>query len=128
MKPEEEARQQIDELLTQCGWSVQDRKRLNLGASRGVAIREFALKAGEADYLLFVDRKAVGTVEAKKLGQTLIGVEEQSAKYRVGLPEGITAERDQLPFAYETTGIETRFTCLLDPEPRSRQVFAFHRP
>ncbi len=128
MKPEERARETIDEMLRQSGWIVQDRDQLNLGAGQGVAVREFGLATGDADYLLFVDRRAVGTVEAKKVGQTLTGVEEQSAKYRVGLPPGLPAARDPLPFAYETTGVETRFTTLLDPEPRSRPVFAFHRP
>ncbi len=128
MKPEELARQKIDELLIAAGWAVQDRSALNLGARRGVAVREFAMRDGAADYLLFVDRRAVGTVEAKKVGYPLIGVEEQSAKYRVGLPEGVPAARTPLPFAYETTGVETRFTSLLDPEPRSRPVFAFHQP
>src|SRR5437763_485534 len=128
MKPEEQARQKIDDLLTQAGWAVQDRDRFNLSASRGVAIREFSLSTGAADYLLFVDREAMGTIEAKKVGETLIGVEEQSAKYRMGLPGGLPAARIPLPFSYETTGIETRFTSHLDPEPRSRPVFAFHRP
>jgi type I restriction enzyme R subunit len=128
VKPEELARQQIDDLLDQAGWDVQDRARLNLGARRGVAIREFSLATGAADYLLFVDREAVGTVEAKKVGTTLTGIEEQSAKYRVGLPDWVAAARHPLPFAYETTGVETRFTSHLDPEPRSRPVFAFHRP
>jgi type I restriction enzyme R subunit len=128
MKPEDAARTRIDDLLKQAGWVIQDRNQLNLGAGRGVAVREFALSTGDADYLLFVDRRVVGTVEAKKVGETLVGVEEQSAKYRVGLPPGMRAARDPLPFTYETTGIETRFTSFLDPEPRSRQVFAFHRP
>jgi type I restriction enzyme R subunit len=26
------------------------------------------------------------------------------------------------------TGIETRFTSYLDPDPRSRQIFHIHRP
>ena len=128
MKPEEQARETIDDLLAQAGWCVQDRARLNLGAGRGVAIREFQTTNGPADYLLFVDRQAVGTIEAKKVGTTLTGVEEQSAKYRLGLPAGVRAARDPLPFTYETTGVETRFTSFLDPEPRSRPVFAFHRP
>ena len=105
MKPEEQARQKIDDLLTQAGWAVQDRDRFNLSASRGVAIREFSLSTGAADYFLLVDRDAVGTIEAKKVGQTLTGVEEQSAKYRMGLPAGLPAARIPLPFSYETTGI-----------------------
>ena len=128
MRPEEAARAQIDAMLAASGWAVQDRARLNLGAGRGVAVREFSTRDGATDYLLFVDREAVGTVEAKRLGHTLIGVEEQGAKYGAGLPPGVRANRTPLPFAYETTGVETRFTSLLDPEPRSRAVFTFHRP
>ncbi len=65
MTPEERARQKIDELLEAAGWKVQDRKDLNLGAALGVAIREFPLTSGYADYLVFVDRKATGVIEAK---------------------------------------------------------------
>jgi type I restriction enzyme R subunit len=72
--------------------------------------------------------KALGTAEAKPAGHSLVGVEEQSAKYVVGVPAGLPAWRTPLPFCYETTGSETRFTNRLDPEPRSRNVFAFHRP
>ena len=65
--PEELARQNIDALLIKCGWDVQGRKPINLDAARGVAIREALLKGGdEADYLLFVDRKAIGIVEAMR--------------------------------------------------------------
>jgi len=65
MKPEEKARQRIDQLLNEASWVVQDVQELNLGAALGVAIREFPLESGYADYLLFVEREAVGVVEAK---------------------------------------------------------------
>ena len=71
MKPEEQARQKIDQLLEAAGWAVQDIRQLNLGASPGVAVREFPLTSGSADYLLFMDRKAAGVVEAKPEGTTL---------------------------------------------------------
>ena len=128
MKPEERARKTIDSLLVQAGWHVQDFDRMNLGASPYVAVREFSLPSGTADYLLFIDYEPVGIIEAKKAGQTLIGVEEQSAKYLSNLPDILSTARSMLPFSYETTGIETRFTNHLDPEPRSRQIFAFHQP
>jgi type I restriction enzyme R subunit len=84
---------------------------------------------GRADYLLFVDKAAAGVIEAKKEGETLTGVEWQSAKYVDGLPDEIpTAVEGALPFAYESTGSETRFTNALDPDPASREVFSFHRP
>ncbi|MGZ6479752.1 MAG: DEAD/DEAH box helicase family protein, partial [Bdellovibrionales bacterium] len=82
----------------------------------------------EVDYLLFVDGKAIGTVEAKPEGYTLTGVEEQSGKYGKGLLDIYPKWREPLPFAYESTGIETQFTNQLDPSPKSRNVFAFHKP
>jgi type I restriction enzyme R subunit len=128
MKPEEVARQQIDETLTSAGWIVQDRQKLNLGAGLGVAIREFSLRTGAADYFLMVNREAVGVVEAKPSGHSLMGVKEQSAKYLMGVDDDLPVARMPLPFHYETTGQETRFTSNLDPVPRSRLVFSFHRP
>jgi type I restriction enzyme R subunit len=127
--PEELARENIDKLLTACGWKVQDRKSINLAAAQGIAIREALLKErDEVDYLLFVDGKAIGTIEAKPEGFTLTGVEEQSGKYGKGLLDIYPKWREPLPFAYESTGIETQFTNQLDPSPKSRNVFAFHRP
>jgi type I restriction enzyme R subunit len=130
MTPEARARARIDAALEAAGWAVQDRKAVNLGAARGVAIREFPLRTGygEADYLLFADGQAVGIVEAKPEGATLTGVEPQSEKYGAGLPAQLDAPVQPLPFLYQSTGVETRFTNGLDPEPRSRRVFAFHRP
>ena len=134
MTPEQSARLRIDSLLARAGWVVQDVSAVNLyageGATKGVAIREFPLKDGHgfADYLLYVDGKACGIIEAKKEGATLTGVEIQSARYAKGLPDALPAWRRPLPYSYESTGIETRFTNGLDPEPRARNVFAFHRP
>ena len=72
---------------------------------------------------------AVGVVEAKKVGETLKGVEWQSAKYLDGLPSELpSALEGALPFAYESTGVETQFTNTLDPDANSRRVFSFHRP
>src|SRR5437899_1166093 len=116
-------------MLASSGWAVQAAARVNLSASRGVAVREFVLRSphGRVDYLLFVDGEAVGVLEAKKEGQPLTGVEWQNARYVDGLPDEIpTALEGALPFAYESTGVETRFTNTLDPEPASRQVFSFH--
>ena len=130
MTSEAAAREKIDALLEAAGWCVQDAADANLGAARGVALREFSLKRGHgfADYLLYVDRKAVGVVEAKKEGETLTGVEVQATKYSDGIPDHVPAWVRPLPFLYQSTGVETRFTNRLDPEPRSRRVFQFHRP
>ena len=130
MTCEEHAREKIDQLLKQAGWIIQDLKEANIHAGPGVAIREFTLKTGHgfADYLLYVDGKAAGVIEAKKVGSTLTGVEIQSDKYSKGLPDGLPAWVRPLPFCYQSTGAETRFTNNLEPDSRSREVFAFHKP
>ena len=128
MKPEDRARLNIDRLLEAAGWVVQDYKDLNLGAGLGVVVRGFPLKTGEADYAVFVDRKAVGIIEAKPEGTTLGGVSEQTEKYLWGLADNVPSVSKPLRFAYESTGVETFFRDLRDPESRSRRVFAFHKP
>jgi type I restriction enzyme, R subunit len=129
-RPEDTAREQIDAALAASGWAVQSRGAMNVDAARGVAIREFPLRAGFgfADYLLYVDGQAVGVIEAKKAGTTLTGVEVQAEKYAAGIPDYLSPPVQPLPFLYQSTGIETFFTNRLDPEPRSRRVFHFHKP
>jgi type I restriction enzyme R subunit len=104
-------------MLTASGWTVQTRDQINLCVSLGVAIAELTFKTGEPDHTLFVDSRAIGTVEAKPEGETLTGVEEQSAKYVTGVPFGLPAWKSPLPFSYESTGAETFFTNRLDPDP-----------
>ncbi len=130
MTPEAKARLSIDALLQQAGWHVCNMADANIHASTGVAIREFPLNTGFgfADYLLYVNGKAAGVIEAKKEGATLTGVEVQSARYAQGLPTSLPAWRRPLPFLFESTGVETHFTNGLDPQPRARHVFAFFRP
>ena len=124
MTPEQQARQEIDRLLQSAGWHVCGVSDANIHAAPGVAIREFPLTSGHgyADYLLYVDGKAAGVIEAKKAGVPLIGVEHQSGRYVQGLPAALPAWRRPLPFAYESTGIETHFTSGLDPEPRRARL------
>ena len=101
---------------------------MNISAGLGVAVREFPLKTGYADYLLYVDGKSAGVIEAKPEGHTLKGVELQASKYTLGLPDDLPAHRKPLPFAFESTGIETQFTTALELDARRRAVFTFHRP
>ncbi len=126
--PEQIARDTIDKQLLACGWIIQDKKKFNLSAGLGVAIREYQTDIGPADYVLFVDRKAVGIIEAKREeeGVRLTTVEEQSSQYANAKLRLLN--NDPLPFVYESTGEITRFTDYRDPKPRSRNVFTFHRP
>ena len=117
MTPEERARANIDQTLSAASWLVQGRNAVNLHAAAGVAVREFPLQTGHghADYLLFVDGQAVGVIEAKPEGATLTGVEMQAEKYSRGLPPTLDTPVRPLPFLYQSTGVETRFTNGLDP-------------
>jgi len=130
LAPEQHARQRIDAMLERAGWVVQDYKAVNLYAGLGVAVRELPTSAGPADYVLFVNRQAVGVIEAKKVGTTLSGVEPQTLKYQANIPGALPSYLvgGHLPFGYESTGAETWFTCRMDPEPTARRVFWFHRP
>ena len=126
--PEQIARDNIDKQLIACGWIIQDKKKFNLAAGLGVAIREYQTDIGPADYVLFVDKKAVGIIEAKREeeGVRLTTVEEQSSQYANAKLRLLN--NDPLPFVYESTGEITRFTDYRDIKPRSRNVFTFHRP
>lgn len=131
--PEQAARVQIDAMLTAAGWEVQDYRAMNLRAAYGVAVREFPTATGPADYLLYADRRAIGSVEAKKQGKTLLGVESQGDRYAEGFRDtakknGVPAWRELLPFHYMSTGTETWFASRIDPIIKPREIFAFHRP
>ena len=132
LKPEDQARVIIDKKLTDAGWVVQDKKRMNLIAGKegvhGVAIREMDTTTGPVDYMLFIAGKACGVIEAKKDGISLGGVAEQSGRYSVSKSAFTQRWMDELPFTYEATSAEIRFCDYRDPKARSRAVFHFHKP
>lgn len=123
--PEQIARDEIDRLLKQSGWTVQNKNQINWNAGDGIAIREYQTDSGPADYILFVDRKPVGVIEAKREeeGHRLTVHEDQSLDYATSRLKYI--DNDPLSFVYESTGTITRFTDYRDPKPRSRNVFSF---
>jgi len=127
--PEQIARDRIDGRLRAAGWDVQGRNAIDFNAELGIAVREYQADVGPADYLLFADRRPVGVVEAKpdRWGARLTTVEEQSEGYAKAKLRWVS-NAEPLPFLYEATGQVTRFTNGRDPNPRSREVFAFHRP
>lgn len=126
MDPEQKARQNNETLLSKCGWAVQDYSRLDPSVSRGIPLRELPLKSGEADYLLLVDRNAVGVIEAKKEGTLLSGVAEQSGHYGDQVPD-FMAVQGPLPFLYELTGVETFFRDRRDPAPHLPRTIGTRR-
>ena len=127
--PEQEARDNIDALLEQAGWKAQSKKKIDFSAGLGIAVREYQTDVGPADYVLFVDKKPVGVVEAKpkERGQSITTVEEQSGRYAFAKLKWVSNSKP-LPFVYESTGEITRYTDERDPKPRSREVFNFPCP
>ena len=129
MTPEAKARQQIDRKLEQVGWVVQDMNQLNLSAGVGVAVREYPTDTGPADYVLFVNRQAVGVIEAKKdsEGENITVTERQTERYANA---DLKWRKDNSPlrFLFEATGQIIRFTDGADPNPRSREIFHFFEP
>lgn len=125
--PEQQARENIDKQLQQAGWIVQDYKAINPSSGLGIAVREYPTDSGSADYILFIDRKPVGVIEAKKEGHTLSQVHEQTVRYASDQLKFIKQIKE-LRFQYESTGTETFFSDNLDPSPRQREIFHFHKP
>jgi len=126
--PEQIARDNIGKQLLACGWIMQDKKKFNLAAGLGIAIREYQTDIGPADYVLFVDKKAVGIIEAKREeeGVRLTTVEEQSSQYANAKLRLLN--NNPLPFVYESTDEITRFTDYRDLKPRSSNLSTFKDP
>lgn len=126
--PEQIARDLIDKQLKAAGWIVQSKSKINLNAGIGVAIREYQTDIGPADYVLFVEGKPVGVIEAKREeeGQDITTHEGQAEDYASAKLKYLNNEK--LPFVYLSTGEITEFTDFRDPKPRARIVFTFHRP
>lgn len=126
--PEQLARDNIDKQLIACGWIIQGIKQVNLNAGIGVTVKEYLTDVGPADYVLFVDGKPCGVIEAKR--------EEEGHRINVHETQGEEYARSKLkhlknellPYVYIGTGEITSFTDFTDPKPRAREVFCFHQP
>jgi type I restriction enzyme R subunit len=123
LNPEQFARQRIDTQLAASGWVVQDRNAIDFNAGPGIAVREYPTDTGPADYVLFVDKQAVGVIEAKKeeVGQNITVVENQTAEYANARLKWIKNQRS-IPFLYESTGAITRFTDARDPKDLAEDI------
>lgn len=83
--PEQIARDNIDSALIRSGWVIQDKDKINLNAALGVVVRYYLTQDGkETDYVLFVDKKPVGVIEAKREeeGHRLTAHEDQAGRLR----------------------------------------------
>jgi type I restriction enzyme R subunit len=126
--PEQIARDNIDKKLTACGWIIQDIKHINLHAGLGIAVKEYQTDVGPADYVLFVEGKPCGVIEAKREEEAhrISTHESQAEQYASAKLKHL--KNEPLPFVYVSTGEITKFSDFTDPKPRAREIFSFHRP
>lgn len=127
--PEQLARDEIDRQLLAYGYTIQNKAQINLAAGVGVAMREYRTEVGPVDCILFVNKKPVGVIEAKREeeGVRLTMHEDQSSEIASAKLKYIF-NNNPLPFIYESTGELTRFTNYHDQKPHSRPTFTFRPP
>jgi type I restriction enzyme, R subunit len=102
--PEQIARDNIDSALERSGWIIQSIKQVNLHSGIGIAVREYLTDVGPADYVLFVDGKPCGVVEAKREeeGHRMNVHEGQGEEYANAKLKHL--KNEPLPFVYISTG------------------------
>lgn len=130
MTPEQIAREKIDRMFAEAGWAVVDRDHYSPEIS-AVAVEEGLMKGNlEADYLLFINGKAVGVLEAKReeVDVTADMVAEQAEHYAKSVPNWCQAWQNPLPLAYVSNGRELYFRDLRDPDGYYESIKKIHSP
>jgi type I restriction enzyme R subunit len=129
MTPEEKARLIIDKKLEDAGWQIVDRNDYSPSVS-AVAVREGLLKGNlEADYLLFLNGKAIGVIEAKKENIELSEiVAEQAEKYARKLLNWYPCWQNPLPLVYLSNGKELLFRDICSKNSEYHSIAQMHTP
>ena len=128
MTPEQRARKIIDQKLIEAGWDICDRNHYT-PLSSAIAIEEGLLKNNyEADYLLFIDGKAIGVLEAKRMETPLNDkVYLQAYNYNHKVPDWVPSFLLPLPLIYLSNGNTLRFKDIRnDEEPQ--ELDKMHTP
>jgi hypothetical protein len=110
---EDRARSLIDRQLLTCGWLIQFRDEMNLGAGSGIAVREFQTASGPVDYGPFVGGRLCEVIEAKSEGTTLSRFSEQAARYIADVPMHLVREEGQMRFKFWRLALRYRFATML---------------
>ena len=116
-------------LLKKAGWSIVPRDQYSPGVS-AVAIEEGLLKGNlEADYLLFLEGKAIGVLEAKKESVSLDDiVANQAENYTHKLLPMYQYWENPLPLIYLSNGKELLFKNAKIPGSTYQKLDAMHTP
>lgn len=106
MTPEEKARIKIDRWFTEAGWQVVNRDEFEPTMS-AVAVREGLLEGNlEADYLMFVNGKVCGVLEAKREDFDVASdiVSDQVATYAKSVPGCYQTWQKPTPLLFKSNG------------------------
>jgi type I restriction enzyme R subunit len=127
--PEQLARKKIDTMLAEAGWEVVDRADYSSSVS-AVAVREGLLKNNqEADYLLFIDNKVIGVLEAKSEATALSEkVEVQAENYTHRLLDWYLFWQKPLPFVYLSNGRQLLFRDTRNKNSKYERLKKMHSP
>ena len=117
--PEQKARVKIDAMLQNAGWTVVSRDDFTPDAVNAQAVEENLMKGNlEADYILYLDGKAIAVVEAKREENKLgLEVAEQAQNYGNILPNWVQAWKTPLPFIFLSNGNLLLFKDMREKEP-----------
>ena len=96
--PEQLARDKIDVQLIACSWVIQNKNQINLNAGLGIAVREYQTDIGPADYVLFVDKKPVGIIEAKRAEEAVHFSEHETQSEGYASAKLKYLNNEKLPF------------------------------
>ncbi len=129
MLPEEKARQIINRRLEDAGWKIVCRDEYSPTTS-ATAVEEGLLQGNlEADYLLFLNGKAIGVLEAKKEAANLSEVvAKQAENYTHKLSDWYQYWQNPLPFVYLSNGRELHFKDLRKPDSEYEVLSEMHSP
>lgn len=130
MTPEQKARKVIDKLFSNAGWQVLDRDHYAPNIS-AVALEEGLLNGNlEADYLLFINGKAVGVLEAKKetVDVSAAWVKAQAENYVKKVPPTYQTIAKPLPLIYLSNGKTVLFKNGNIPESEYEEINRIHTP
>ena len=106
MTPEEKARVKIDRWFADAGWLVVNREEFE-PTMTAVAVREGLLKGNlEADYLMFINGKVCGVLEAKREEVDVDSdkVSDQVTTYAKSVPSCYQTWQKPIPLLYKSNG------------------------
>jgi type I restriction enzyme R subunit len=130
MTPHDEAewrtrKGRIDPRLDALGW----KRGADVASPQPHRTEEHETDNGPADYALWLERRVVGVVEAKKLTVGPQNVLTQAERYARGLRDSpFNFAGLRAPFLYSTNGEVIWFHDVRHPLSRSRRVARFHTP